>query len=86
MSIMNLLYILIVACVVLIIAKFLLHLTPKKLYALIVNLVFGLLVVWILNYFGIVVPLNWLSILLIGILGVPGVLFVLVLHWLGIYF
>jgi len=85
MSIMQLLYILIVACVVLIIAKFLLHLTPKKLYALIVNILFSLLVIWILDYFGIVsVPINLITILLIGILGIPGVLFCVVLVLLGI--
>ena len=85
MSIMQLLYILIVACVVLIIAKFLLHLTPKKLYALIVNILFSLLVIWILDYFGIVsVPINLISILLIGILGIPGVLFCVVLVLLGL--
>ncbi len=85
MSIMQLLYILIVACVVLIIAKFLLHLTPKKLYALIVNILFSLLVIWILDYFGIVsVPINWITILLIGILGIPVVLFCVVLVLLGI--
>ena len=85
MSIMNLLYILIVACVVLIIAKFLLHLTPKKLYVMIVNIVFSLLVIWILNYFGIIaVPINWITILLVGILGIPGVLFCVVLVLLGI--
>ncbi len=82
---MQLLYILIVACVVLIIAKFLLHLTPKKLYALIVNILFSLLVIWILDYFGIVsVPINLITILLIGILGIPGVLFCVVLVLLGI--
>ena len=85
MSIMNLLYILIVACVVLIIAKFLLHLTPKKLYAMIVNILFSLLVIWILDYFGIVsIPINWITILLVGILGIPGVLFCVVLVLLGI--
>ena len=85
MSIMQLLYILIVACVVLIIAKFLLHLTPKKLYALIVNILFSLLVIWILDYFGIVsVPINLITILLIGILGIPGVLFCVVLVLLGL--
>ena len=85
MSIMQLLYILIVACVVIIIAKFLLHLTPKKLYAMVVNILFSLLVIWILDYFSIItVPINLVTILIIGILGIPGVLFCVVLVLLGI--
>ena len=85
MSIMQLLYILIVACVVIIIAKFLLHLTPKKLYAMVVNILFSLLVIWILDYFSIItVPINLITILIIGILGIPGVLFCVVLVLLGI--
>ncbi|WP_231967858.1 pro-sigmaK processing inhibitor BofA family protein [Thermanaeromonas toyohensis] len=54
-------------------------LKPLKLaFKIAVNSLFGLLLLWVFNfiggYFSFTIPLNWLTILIAGFLGIPGLL------------
>ncbi|GFN21690.1 MAG: pro-sigmaK processing inhibitor BofA family protein [Thermoanaerobacteraceae bacterium] len=54
-------------------------LTPLRLMAKIaINSLFGLLLLWAFNfagsYFSFTIPLNWVTVLVAGFLGIPGLL------------
>ena len=76
------LYIALVASVF--IAYFLFHLT-KKLGALIFHGIFGLVVFWLFNYFGILkIPLDFVTFIIAAVGGVLGVGLVVLFSALGI--
>lgn len=76
---------LITALVVIIIAKFILNLDLKKVVGLAVNAVLGFVVIWVINFFGLIaIPLNIWTSLLVGICGVPGVILLIILVLTGI--
>ena len=82
---MDYLKIAIIALIAIIIAKFLFHWSGKKLISLIINAVIGLVILWLINLTGfIVLPINIITCLLVGILGVPGVIILVLLVLLGI--
>ena len=85
---MNYLTMIITAIVVLLIAKFLLHVNVRRLIELIINIILGLVILWLLNRFGgslgISIPINIITALVVGILGVPGVIILLLLNLIGI--
>lgn len=77
--------VIIAALVVILIAKFLLNLSPKKLLGLIVNAAIGFVVIWLLNYTGLVsLPLNIITALVVGVFGLPGVVVLILLSLTGI--
>lgn len=55
----------------------------KKITKLILNLVIGVVMIYLVNTFGpsigITIPFNWITALIAGILGVPGVIFLIIL-------
>jgi len=54
---------------------------------LIVNSIMGIIIFWVLStYFMVDVPINILSIGVVAIAGIPGVILVLVIHFLGLGF
>ena len=85
---MNYLTMIITAIVVLLIAKFLLHVNVRRLIELIINIILGIVILWLLNKFGgslgISIPINIITALVVGILGVPGVIILLLLNLIGI--
>ena len=85
---MNYLTMIITAIVVLLIAKFLLHVNVRRLIELVINIVLGIIILWLLNRFGgslgISIPINIITALVVGILGVPGVIILLLLNLIGI--
>ncbi len=85
---MNYLTMIITAIVVLLIAKFLLHVNVRRLIELIINIILGIVILWLLNRFGgslgISIPINIITALVVGILGVPGVIILLLLNLIGI--
>ena len=82
---MDYLKIAIIALVVILIAKFLLHLDGKKLIGLIVNAIVGLIVLWIINLTGLIaLPINIITCLLVGVFGLPGVILLVLLVLAGI--
>lgn len=82
---MDYLKIIIIALIVILVAKYVLHLNGKKLKALIINAVVGCLVIWLINWTGLVtIPLNIITSLVVGIFGLPGVIVLIILVFCGI--
>lgn len=84
---MEYLYIILVAVVVLLIAKFLLKLTPRRIVELAINTLIGILILWLINTFagglGINIPINIVTALVAGIFGAPGVIVLAIISYLG---
>ena len=53
---------------------------------LIVNALIGMVVLWVINWTGIVsIPINIITCLVVGIFGVPGTIVLVVLSLLGVF-
>ena len=82
---MNYLMIILIALAVILLSKFLFHVDGSKLIALIVNAIIGFAILWLINYTGLVsIPLNIITSLVVGILGLPGVVLLIILALLGV--
>lgn len=85
---MNYLTIILTAIVVLLLAKFVFHVNLKRIIELIINVVLGIIVLWLINKFGgslgINIPVNIITGLVVGVLGLPGVIILLLLNLIGI--
>ena len=85
---MNYITIILAALVVILVAKFVLGFNPRRVLELIINAVLGLVILWLLNTFGaslgINIPLNIITALVVGVLGVPGVIILVLLNLSGI--
>lgn len=82
---MDYLKIAVIALIVILVAKFVLNLDAKKIKALIINAVLGCLVIWLINWTGLVtIPLNIITSLVVGIFGIPGVVILIILVLCGI--
>ena len=72
------------------IALFLLYILyriVKQLMIIVANSVIGLVIFFLLNLgFGLGIPINIWSLLITGIAGIPGVILILILHFLGLGF
>ncbi|MGZ4880901.1 MAG: pro-sigmaK processing inhibitor BofA family protein [Halobacteriota archaeon] len=51
---------------------------------LVVNSIFGLIVLALAKYLGLPVPINWITVLICALAGIPGALLVILLYWLGL--
>ena len=77
--------IILVALAVILLSKFLFHVDGSKLIALIINAIIGFAILWLINYTGLVsIPLNIITSLIVGILGLPGVVLLIILALLGV--
>ena len=85
---MNYLTIILTAIVVLLLAKFVFHVNLKRIIELVINVLLGILVLWLINRFGgslgINIPVNIITGLVLGVLGLPGVIILLLLNLIGI--
>lgn len=85
---MDYLTIIITAIIVLLIAKFLFHVNFKRLIELIINILLGIVVLWLINKFGgslgISIPINIITAIVVGVLGLPGVIILVLLNLIGI--
>ncbi len=85
---MNYLTMILVAIIVLMVAKFVLNLNIRRIIELAINIVLGILILWLLNKFGgslgISIPINVITALVVGILGIPGVIILVLLNLIGI--
>lgn len=69
-----------IAIIVILIAKYVFKINGKKIWALIVNSLIGLLVLWLINWTGLVtIPLNIVTVLVTGLFGLPGVIVLVLL-------
>mgnify|MGYP002623605062 CR=1 FL=1 len=85
---MHYLQIILVAAVVLLLAKFVFGASIKRLIELLINILLGIIVIWLINQFGgslgISIPLNFITALVVGVLGFPGVIILILLNLIGI--
>lgn len=85
---MNYLTMVLVAIIVLLVAKFVLNLNLRRIIELAINIVLGILVLWLLNKFGgslgISIPINVITAIVVGVLGIPGVIILVLLNLIGI--
>ena len=54
----------------------------KDVLGVLVNALVGGLIIWLLNILGLGIALNWLTALIVGVLGIPGVIIVLIITFL----
>ena len=81
----NYLTMILIALVVIVLAKYVLNLDLGKIVGLIINAIVGLIVLWLINKTGLVtIPLNIITCLVVGILGLPGVIILILLALIGI--
>lgn len=72
------------AIVALIIVLKLLAWPIKKIFKVLINVVIGMVLLFIFNsfsvaWFGFFVPINWITALIVGLLGIPGFIIVILL-------
>jgi inhibitor of the pro-sigma K processing machinery len=53
----------------------------KIVWKVIINALIGGAAIWLLNLFGVGIHVNWITALLVGFLGIPGVIVVLILQY-----
>ena len=71
----------IVAVVILFIVLKILTMPMKIIIKLIINAVVGIVIIYVLNLFGAGLVLNWITSLIVGFLGIPGVIIVALLQF-----
>ena len=80
----NALTFIIAIVVVLAIAKFIFHVGLKVIFGLIINAVVGFVILWLINLTGLLtIPVNIVTCLVTGILGIPGIILLIILHVVG---
>ncbi len=52
--------------------------------SLVVNTVLGLIILGVVNLVGVKVPINWITILLSAIAGIPGAIIAIILYLIGV--
>ena len=52
----------------------------RILWKLITNSIVGAVILWVINLFGVGIEITFLKALIVGILGIPGVVLVLIAH------
>ncbi len=87
---MNYLYIILVAALLLVVLKYVFNVSLKTLGELLLNIVIGLLVLWLVNKFGGAigipnVPINFITALIVGIFGLPGVIVLILLFYFKVF-
>ena len=71
----------VIAVAVLFIVLKLLAMPMKLIIKLVINAVVGYVVIYVLNLFGVGMVLNWITSLIVGFLGIPGVIIVAILQF-----
>ena len=75
-----------IAILVILAAKFILHLDLKKVIGIAINALIGMIALWLINLTGLVsIPINIITCLVVGIFGVPGTIVLIVLSLLGVF-
>ena len=84
------LYTLLVAAVLLLVLKYVFNVSYKTLGELLLNVILGLLILWLVNKFGGSIgipniPINFITALVVGIFGLPGVIILVLLYYFGVF-
>lgn len=71
----------IIGVVILFVILKILSMPMKIIVKFLINAVVGMIVIYVLNLFGVGLVLNWITALIIGFLGIPGVIIVALLQF-----
>ena len=71
----------IVALVIVLLLAKLLFKTTKAIVGFLVNAVIGYIILYVLNWFGLGITLNWVTAAIVGFFGIPGIIIVLLLQF-----
>ncbi len=71
-----------VAIIAVVLVLKLLGKSMKVILGVLINALVGGVIIWLLNLLGLGIALNWLTALLVGVLGIPGVIIVLIVTFL----
>ncbi len=87
---MHYLYVVLVAAILLLVLKYVFNVSLKTIGELILNVLLGMLILWLVNKFGGSIgipniPINIITALVVGILGIPGVIILVLLYYFGIF-
>ena len=75
---MDLLYFLVAVIVTVFLLKIIFKVSVS-LIGILVNSLVGAIVLWVLNLIGLNMPINWLTSIIVGALGIPGVVILVIL-------
>lgn len=71
--------------ILVLVAKFILSLSIGKIIGIIINAIIGCVLLYVINLTGFVnIDINWITSLVTGIFGIPGVVVLVVLAFFGI--
>lgn len=79
-----------IGIIVFIVARFVLNLNSEKIASLILNIVSGVFALWLVNNYGsniglhIHIPINYITAIVVGLTGLPGVIVLAILNVLGV--
>jgi inhibitor of the pro-sigma K processing machinery len=87
---MHYLYVILVAAVLLLVLKYVFNVSYKTLGELVLNVLLGILILWLVNKFGGSIgipniPINVITALVVGIFGLPGVIVLILLYYFGVF-
>jgi len=87
---MHYLYVVLVAAILLLVLKYVFNVSYKTLGELVLNVLLGILILWLVNKFGGSIgipniPINVITALVVGIFGLPGVIVLILLYYFGIF-
>lgn len=87
---MHYLYVILVAAVLLLVLKYVFNVSYKTLGELLLNVLLGILILWLVNKFGGSIgipniPINVITALVVGIFGLPGVIVLILLYYFGVF-
>ncbi len=71
----------VVALAIVLLALKLLGKSIKILWGVLVNAVVGFIILFVLRAFGVDIEINWLTSILVGLFGLPGIIFILILKY-----
>ena len=86
---MKYLYIVLFAAILLLVLKFVFNVSLKTIGELILNIIIGIIVLWLVNKFGGAlgipnIPINIITALVVGVFGLPGVIVLILLFYFNI--
>lgn len=71
--------------ILIVVAKFILSLRIGQIVGIIINAIIGCILLYVINLTGFVsIDINWITSLVTGIFGIPGVIVLVILAFLGI--
>ena len=87
---MHYLYVVLVAAILLLVLKYVFNVSYKTLGELVLNVLLGILILWLVNKFGTSIgipniPINVITALVVGIFGLPGVIVLILLYYFGVF-